>query len=141
MASGRATRLGTRVLNSKFELHDVQDVEALATAIVLRYHPGLGFHDREDLTAFLIEEAWIASTRNRHNESFFKYVTIVMRNRSYDWLRSRRGPTRWVFKTHVHERKLPTFVEWTPELDETLSDGAGDPAERGDYALAEVLGL
>lgn len=129
------------MLAGKFALYDCDDVEALAERVVALSGLTLSWHEREDLTTYLIETAWQLSLRFDADrlDSFGAFAWNVLRLRTTDWLRQRRGRTRWQFADSTYERERPTLVSFDARLVELVAEGAGDFADGGDLSLAGVL--
>lgn len=116
------------LLASKLSLHDVADTEGLCVRIVQTSRLPLTFHEKEDLCAHLIGEAWVLSTRYEPGaRSFSAWATNTLKLRAIDWARARKGRTRWVFSDHVHERERPDVLS----LDERRERGLDDPVPGG----------
>ncbi len=86
-----------RQLATPLALHDVHDVEDLvnhvtATAAITPRNPT----DREDLTAYLIGEAWIASQDYdpTRTGTFRAYLARILHQRCIDWARRNIGDPR-----------------------------------------------
>lgn len=120
------------MLAARYQLHDVDDVEALclraARTWATRNEARLSPHDFESLTAFLIEATWRMSERYdpERSSSFRAVVAGRLPNRCVDWLRQHRGRTRWQFSGRTYERDVPRPLS----LDQAFD---GDP-------LGESLG-
>jgi len=135
----------------RLELHDVSDVFAFASAIAERSGLSLGWHDREDLVAYLVSEAWILSERyergdERYRSNFSGFATPLLRLRCTDWLRRKSGRTIWRFRNpdgsiRIHERPRAILVSLDvndsdlDRLDETLTEGNGDCEADWDEAV------
>lgn len=90
--------------------------------------------DREDLLQELLLACWrAASTFDPARARFTSYATGVLSHTAVTWERRTYKRTRWVFKTHVYERELPTFVELGEQHGAVAAPGM-DPAERRDPA-------
>ena len=121
-------------------LHDVDDAEAFVGAIVSRTGLELSWDAREDLQQFLLTTAWEISLTfepGRSGVTFSSYAGTILRRRVVDWRRkSAGGRTKWTFKTHIYERRLPSFVSIDNEFDSDLlgsalgTDGGDDEANR-----------
>lgn len=94
----------------------------------------LNAEDREDLLQELAVACWRAArTFDPAKAKFTSYATGVLSHTAVTWERRTFKRTRWVFKTHVYERELPTFVELGEQHGAVAAPGM-DPAERGDPA-------
>jgi hypothetical protein len=123
-------------------LFDVADGVRFAGAIANRSRLELGYHDAEDLRQFLVTELWLLSLRYdpaASSVSFSTWAGTTLRLRVTDWQRQRFGRTRWSFFGHTYERPRPSLVPFDARLDDALSAGASDPADRSDLGLAGVL--
>ena len=110
------------MLNGTLTLHDIRDTEAFIARILPR---GLNPQERDDLTAWLIAEAWILSTRYRTGGvAFSTYAGTLLRQRAHDWQRQHHGRTTWRFATHTHIRVIPQHVP--------LDDPRAEPPPRWD---------
>lgn len=132
------------VLNGKLALYDVRDVEALAASIVQRAQPDLGFHDREDLVAELVETAWELSLGYQRGDTRFPprfsvYVTPILKRRVVDWQRRRFGRTRWQFKDRVYERPAVT-VHSLDQMGGSALRGVTDGPDTADLDFLRVFG-
>lgn len=146
------------MLAGKLPLHDVRDAEALAVRVVSTSRLNLSWHEREDLTAYLIATAWELSTRYEPGgrTSFSTWATTTLRLRTIDWVRASRGRTVWKFAGSTHERQRPQIlsldatyadlngarIDETDKRDplvDTLPAGAGDPQEDCGANLAWLL--
>lgn len=131
------------LLSRPWQLHDVQDVEALALYAIRRSrHTGdLRFHEREDLTAFVVAGIWECS-RNFHpgRGAFSTIATVAAARRIVDWQRLRNGRSRWQFGDHVYERERPQLVPLDDRPGEALAAREGDPADGCDPDLERLLG-
>jgi hypothetical protein len=134
------------LLSRPWALHDIADVESFCTGIATRSRLELSYHDREELTAFLIAECWQLSLRYEAGRgsttSFIGWATTNLRLRCVDWQRKRFGRTRWTFSGHVYERPRPQLLS-LDELDpghdrmgQPLGAGLGDPAADSTPAFA-----
>lgn len=91
----------------------------------------LSEHDREDLLQELLVACWRAAKTYDPDRGvkFTSYATGALSHAAVEWERRTHKRTRWVFKTHVYERQLPTFVELADEHGALAAPGV-DPAER-----------
>jgi hypothetical protein len=86
------------LLNAKFSLLGIADVEAFTGRIVERSGLRLSAQDREELHVWLIEECWSLSTCYRPGRlAFAAFADGRFRLRVVDWQRARWGRTRWTF--------------------------------------------
>jgi hypothetical protein len=114
------------LLAARYQLHDVDDVEALcvraARTWATKTEARLSPHDFESLTAFLIEATWRMSTRYdpARSTSFRAVVAGRLGNRCIDWLRQHRGRTGGNSQATPYERDLPRPLS----LDQSFD---GDP--------------
>jgi hypothetical protein len=139
------------MLSRRYELHDVDDVEALCEHVAnlwaRRTQTRLSPADHEDLVAFLIAEAWRLGERFRPTAAtakFRSYAMSLLPYRATDWLRqspSGSGRTRWTFATNSYERPVvhtlsldaPLADDHEGTLRDTVSDLSADPAgDRGE---------
>jgi DNA-directed RNA polymerase specialized sigma24 family protein len=101
-------------------LWDVDDAAAFCSAIVTRSGLQLSWADREDLEQQLLV-TWELSLKfepGQGSVGFSSYAGTILRHRTSDWVRQRKGRTIWKFKGgRVHERKLPSFVSIDDQLD------------------------
>jgi DNA-directed RNA polymerase specialized sigma24 family protein len=118
------------MLGAKLTLHDVADAEALCVHVVQTSGLDLSWHQREDLTAYLITECWTLSRRYEPGgrTSFSTFATYALRRRVVDWRRRTFGRTVWKFHDHTHVRERPQLVS----LDELDSVGDVDAGVAGD---------
>jgi hypothetical protein len=128
------------VLSELYALHDVRDVEALCQVVAHKYCQSIQSYleptDVEDLTAFLLVEAWKASERyapTTETARFSSYVRRVLGARCVDWYRLRFGRTVWKFHDREYRRSRPVLIS----LDAPRS-GDGGRLERG--TLGEAVG-
>lgn len=124
------------LLNGVWQLHDVDDVEALLRAALsaCEFAAGLRPHERDDCVAYLLEVAWESAEQFRPDVgrvSFSTLLTRRARQRAVDWFRRERGRTAWKFAGRVHERRLPQFVGFDG-LDEAHPALASNPEASGD---------
>jgi len=130
------------LLNQRWALHDVVDVEALLVTAVSRSRYADGFRpdERDDLLAYLLKYAWrLSEKHNPSRGSFAGFLYGCVGRAIVDYHRSRYR-TRWVFRGRVVERPRPELVSLDAAgLDEALGAGSGDPADSGDLGLAGVL--
>jgi hypothetical protein len=131
------------MLAGKLALHDVRDCEALCVRIVQRSSlEPLPWHEREDLVAFLIAEAWTLSVQYRPGSvAFSTLATTTLQRRVVDWRRKKLGRTKWKFKGRTYERRRPQLVFSldAPDVEHALTSGAGDPPAGGDADLAGLV--
>jgi hypothetical protein len=114
------------LLNAKFSLLGIADVEAFTGRIVERSGLRLSAQDREDLHVWLIEECWTLSTCYRPGRlAFAAFADRRLRLRVVDWQRGRWGRTRWTFSGREYERVRPQLVplddSGLDRLDEALA--------------------
>lgn len=130
------------LLNQRWALHDVADVEALLVRAVSRSHfaATLRGDEREDLIAWLFEVAWkLSESFDPSRGSFSTFLYGAAQRGAIDWQRSRYR-TRWKFKDRIYERPRPILIPLDDaRLDEAVSPGAGDFADGGNQCLAGVL--
>jgi hypothetical protein len=138
------------LLASRYELHDIPDVEALCARAAHRWasknEARLSTDDLESLVSFLIAAVWRMSERYdpAKSTSFRAVVIGRLGNRCVDWLRQHRGRTRWQFSGHTHEREIPRTVSLDADggdgpLRELVSAVDRDPAEGLDPAFGGLL--
>jgi hypothetical protein len=142
------------LLNSRYQLHDLGDVEALcaraARGWATKTEARLSPEDFESLVAFLVASVWRMSlTYDPARSSSFKAIVLGrLGNRSTDWFRQHRGRTRWRWSDGTsYERERPNLVSLDANagddgrpLVESVADWRGDPAaDSGSPALRELL--
>jgi DNA-directed RNA polymerase specialized sigma24 family protein len=118
------------VLNQRFPLHDIRDVEAFCEGAISRSRiTEFGYLDHDDLLSELIAFCWQLSERyDKSRASFSSFAGTCLYNFIIEWKRS-DFRTRWTFGDgRVYERTKPVFVEYDGAVGET----AVDPVERGD---------
>jgi RNA polymerase sigma factor (sigma-70 family) len=119
------------LLASRFELHDLADVEQLCTRAARKWCERSGTRlshtDFDDLASFLVAAVWRMAERYdpERSSSFEAIVRNRLGNRCTDWLRSHAGRTRWQFGDHTYERELPRPVS----LDAPTSADGGSIAD------------
>ena len=122
------------LLATRYQLHDLDDVEALcaraARTWATKTEARLSPEDMESLVAFLIAAVWrMSRTYDPARSSSFKAIVLGrLSNRATDWFRIYAGRTRWQFSGHVYERERPRPVS----LDAAAGDDGG--------TLADALG-
>jgi hypothetical protein len=143
VTSGSCGSLGAplALLPNPLQLHDVRDVERLAQSVLTRAGLSLSYHDNEDALAFLVEEAWLASTRYEPAQGvrFSTYCTTVLQRRVVDWQRKRFGRTVWKIRGREYRRERPAIVSLDAGLLDAQRTGAGDPADGGGADLSRLL--
>jgi hypothetical protein len=115
------------LLNGKYELLGIEDVEAFTAGIIHRSRLDLSYHDREELHVFLIEECWKLSLRYKPGiirQGFSTWARLALSRRVIDWQRSRFGRTRWQFGGHTYERPRVDLVSLDDDDPEHGSVGA-----------------
>lgn len=137
------------MLHGKLSLFDIRDVEAYCLVVLEQRNFELGFHDREDLLAYLIEVTWEESLvfdASRYS-AFSDYISRTLTFRAIDWSRRRFGRTTqtWSAKAQHHngkagriERTLPTFVALDDRPDVADHRFEDDLAAGG---LADLIGI
>jgi DNA-directed RNA polymerase specialized sigma24 family protein len=122
------------LLNAKYSLLGIADVEAFTGRIVERSGLQLSVTDREELHVYLIEECWLLSRRydGSRGSRFSAWARATLRLRCIDWQRSRWGRTRWTFSDGSgYERELPQLVSLNdPERDRLEQTQPGSGLER-----------
>jgi DNA-directed RNA polymerase specialized sigma24 family protein len=130
------------LLNQRWALHDVDDVEALLVKAVSRsrFAASLRADDHDDLITWLFEVAWkLSGSFDPNRGSFSNFLYCAAQRRAIDWQRSRYR-TKWQFAGgRTYERLRPTLVPFDARVDDALGSGAGDPANSGDLGLAGVF--
>jgi hypothetical protein len=132
-----------RLLIRRWELWDVDDVEALCGSVIERSGLELDYYDREDLLAYLLALIWELSlkwdppAKYRH-KGFAVWAATTLKRRVVDWDRSRKGRTKWKFAGGVvYERTLPQLVSLDAgdgtRLDEALA-GSGLDGDASGFA-------
>jgi hypothetical protein len=132
------------LLSSRWQLHDVDDVEGLLRKAIADSGTALTPHDLDDLLGELFEFAWKLAAKydpGRGSFSTFLYGSVRRQGISA-WLRRplertgrtgfTGGRTVWRFGgERVHERRPRQFVSFdggdSDGLDAALGTGAGDP--------------
>jgi hypothetical protein len=107
------------MLNGVLSLHDVRDTEALCRKVadqaVRRWRwdsqtLAVEYRERryESLLTYLVEAAWIASTRydpqRERTIPFSHFLRNILPSRAIDWLRIEDGRTRWQFSDESKSR-------------------------------------
>jgi hypothetical protein len=127
------------VLNGRLELHDIRDTEAFCTYILNRSRLTLTPQDHEDALAYLIQEAWILSTRHRPgNTPFSAHAATRLPQRLIDWQRQRKD-TRYPSNTRyttvsIHSHAVRSRLE-QPDL----NGSHDDPRDRNTDQLVRLL--
>jgi hypothetical protein len=129
---------GVALLNGKYSLLGIEDVERFAGSAISRskYVHRLNAEQRESLAVYVIEEVWRSSLRfdSERNADFATFAYVVASRSVIDWFRLEFGRTTWKFKTHTYERKLPQLVSLDADnserdrMEQPLGAGRGDPA-------------
>jgi hypothetical protein len=134
------------LLNRRWALFDVSDVEGFVHATIRAGKVELSYHEHEDLAAYLLAECWLLSQSFQPELGVFfsRFAAPRLRNKAVDWVRSTRGRTRWKFSGgRVHERRRPEFVSLDGQrddrLDRALASRAGDPQADWDEDLRWLL--
>jgi hypothetical protein len=112
------------LLNSRLQLHDVDDAEAFAARIAGRYATDLNQHDLEELIVYLVEVAWELSLKYTPGQSangFSAGAGTILQRRIIDWRRSKFGRTRYQFSDRTYEREQPR-ITYFDELDTNARD-------------------
>ena len=120
----------------------MRDTERLAQSVLTRAGLDLSYHDAEDALAFLIEQAWEASTRYEPGAgaSFSTLCTVVLQRKVVDWQRKRYGRTVWKFSGgREYRRERPTVVSLDTGLLDAEPARSGDLADSGTSSLAGIL--
>lgn len=144
------TNPGGTLLNGTLTLHGV-NIEELATRVAnewCRRNRAQGSHlspDRqEDLTAYLVAEAWRISINYDPARAprFRSYAYSLLYFRCTDWLRKDEGRTIWKFSGTTHHRQRPQLIP----LDDSLRNhvGATDadtPSDHGPDSGPALPGL
>jgi hypothetical protein len=128
------------VLNGRLSLWDIRDAEAFCKPIAQQAQL-TSHHDREELLAYLITELWILSKRYEPGGiTFSTWAGHTLRQRTYDWQRTRYGRTTWQFKDRTYTRTLPTLISMDaqPGNNRSLPTPNGDPATHG---VSDIAGL
>jgi DNA-directed RNA polymerase specialized sigma24 family protein len=129
------------LLNARWQLLDVDDVEALLARAISRSRVvgRLRPHEREDLLAELLVVAWrLADRFDPARGKFATALYAASQRRCVNWVRRERGRTVWKFGDGTtYERTLPQLVA----LDERDSMGAVDAGGSGDRAAAGAASL
>lgn len=116
------------LLNAKWALREIRDVEAFVWAIVGRSKLQSSRDELQDLAAYLIAECWLLGERYEPGGiKFSTWATTTLRLRTIDWMRQRRGRTRWAFAGHVHERERAPV----DSLDDRRERGLDEPVTGG----------
>jgi DNA-directed RNA polymerase specialized sigma24 family protein len=119
----------------------IQHVEPFVVRVVERTLRSrnivLSIHRREDLTAYVLSELWVASSKfdaGRY-KSFRQFADAVAQRRVVDWIRADRGRSRWSFgpnANHAHaggvyERERPQVLSL--DFDGGSGEGGLDPPD------------
>ena len=97
------------LLNQRWSLHDVDDVEALLVRAIRRSRNAHGLRpdERDDLLTYLLEFAWKLSEKFDPGRGSFSSFLFSCSGRAIsDFYRSRYR-TKWVFADRVYERPRP----------------------------------
>lgn len=139
----------TKVLGAKLSLHDVDDVEGLAGAVLeerLRlWRVYLKPHLHEEAIAYLVATAWELSEKfdAARSSSFAAYAGASLRLRLVDWFRATFGDSRY------GRRPEPLSIDYRDELEAAFGSSSRgrdldellvDPVDVHEAALA-ALGL
>lgn len=131
------------MLQGTLSLYDIRDVEALAAKVVQQSNLELGYHDKEDLIAYLVSTCWELSLEWEPDESrswgFAAWATTTLRRRVVDWDRSRKGRTKWQFKDRIYERPRPSFISYEDEIRGNAGNRTGNNDDRLSSRLAAAL--
>lgn len=129
------------LLPRPWALLDVDDVEGLLALVVDRspHARELRQHERDDLVAWLLGEAWILSQQYRPGpRGFSSYLYVSAQRRVVDHVRRTRGRTRWSWSDgRVYERPRPQFVSLDADVDllgDALAENGGNAAADRDAA-------
>lgn len=130
------------LLNQRWALHDIDDVEALLSKAVSRsrYAVGLRRDERDDLVTYLLEYAWKLSEKFDPERGSFATFLFACRGRAIADFHRSRYRTVWKFRDSTYIRPRPELVPLDDaRLDEAVAEGAGDFADGSDIGLAGVL--
>jgi hypothetical protein len=117
----------TKLLGSRFVLHDIDDIERFTASIIHRGQFKLNASEREELHTFLIETAWELSRDFCPGRlSFSSFAGSTLRLRVVDWHRQRFGRRRWQWKDRTYER---------PKIDLVSLDADRSARDRLDASL------
>lgn len=117
------------MLNGTLTLHDIQDVEAFAAAILHRR----GLTPTEDLLAYLVEEAWKLSRRYdpRTGSRFSAWAKLTLERRLIDIARQHDD--------HRYSSRRPTLVHLDDPLAASLPGSDLDDPAHSDPDLQRIL--
>ena len=135
------------LLNQRWSVHDVSDVEALLARALTRsrYANELRADERDDLVTYLFEFAWKLSQKFDPGRGSFATFLFSCSGRAIaDYHRSRYR-TKWVFRDRVYERPRPELVSLDDLIDRdllggSLGTGPGAPADGWSPDLGRLLG-
>jgi hypothetical protein len=134
------------VLNGRYELLGIKDVEAFTARISEKTRSQLSYHDGLDLHAFLISECWELSLRYESGrQSFSTFAGTQLRWAVVEWQRRRFGRSRWVYKDRVVERPRVELVSLAADaserdrLESTIGDRGVEDGASGLPALLRLL--
>jgi hypothetical protein len=144
-AAGAGTIWGgcVSLLNARFSLHDVDDVERFVSGIIQRSRLQLSYHQTEDLTSFLVASCWELSIRYEPNgRPFSSWAGQNLHYRAVDWTRKEFGRTRWQSGESIYERSRPELVSL--DTDDPIDGGVGSAlsaggVDDGTHRLADEL--
>jgi hypothetical protein len=131
-----------RLLNARWSLFDIDDVELFCWAIVARSKLTLTDADREDLVVYLVETCWELSLRynDQSPKGFSAGARAILAHRVVDWQRIRFGRTRAQFKDRSYERPPVLLVSLDdPDHDHLGTSLAASGLDDGAHRLADEL--
>jgi DNA-directed RNA polymerase specialized sigma24 family protein len=111
------------VLNGRLQLHDIHDTEAYVHHLLRkgRWYHNLPPHQYEDLTTYLIAQAWELSTRYQPGGiTFSTWAHTTLTKRITDWQRKTHTDTRYPSNTKYTTHPI------TDQLEHTLTHGPLD---------------
>jgi DNA-directed RNA polymerase specialized sigma24 family protein len=130
------------MLSGTFSLHGIEDVEAFCASFLQRskLEPPPPW-TTEDFLADLVSYVWELSISGDYDPSrgsFSTFARTKLYGEAVNWIRRKKGRTKWQFKDRVHERRLPSFIA----LDDRPEQA--DPAstvDAGSDRLSDLSGL
>jgi hypothetical protein len=132
------------LLNGVLAAHDVHDLEGLAARVLDDQLGRWGAHLQpelhEDALAYLIAVAWECSEKYDPTRglAFSTCAYRICRLKLVDWYREEFGTTRWKTRPLTLSLEVATG-DGNRDLGEFVAAREGDPADRGDPALARLL--
>lgn len=135
------------LLNQRWELFDVIDVEALLVRAIgrSRYASSLRPDERDDLLTYLLEFAWKLSEKFDPGRGSFSNLLFSCSGRAIADFHRSKYRTKWVFKDRTYERPRPDVVPLDDLIDRdllggSLGTGPGAPTDGWSPDLGRLLG-